>query len=190
MTDDTMTDQELVREARQDRDAFLGLYERYVDRVYGYHLVRTTKEQDAQDLTSETFLAALDSLDRYKPSFSFSAWLMGIAYHKLMGYYRVRSIALPMDRLERLSGSYPSPEQHFSKKSDLREVRAAFSRLTEDRADAISLRYFGGLSVAETAIVMNRSRGAVKMLVMRGLRELRDHLKVVLPQEVKNERLI
>jgi RNA polymerase sigma-70 factor (ECF subfamily) len=185
-----LTDRELVRKARQDRDAFLVLYERYVDRVYGYLLVRTNKDQDAQDLTSETFLAALDSLDRRQPVTRFSAWLMGIAYHKLVDYYRSRPSALPLDEFDHLLNPHPSPEKYFTRQSDIDEIYEALSCLTEDRADAISLRFFGELSVAETARAMDRSRAAVKMLVMRGLRELRGHLKVAFPQEVKNEEPI
>ena len=187
MNDAAITDQSLAVRARQDREAFIGLYRRYVKQVYSYHLVRTNNEQDAQDLTSETFLAALNSLANYRPSASFGAWLMGIAYHKLMDYYRNRSEPLPLDGIPDPPASEPSPEKQAASKSDLNSVHQALSHLTADRANAISLRYFGGLNVAETAQAMEKTPAAVKMLVMRGLQELRDHLNVVLPEEVNHE---
>lgn len=187
MNDETTTDEDLAVRARRDQDAFIVLYRRYVKRVYGYHLVRTNNEHDAQDLTSETFLAALLSLDHYRPSSSFSAWLMGIAYHKLMDHFRGQSPVLPLTQIQDPPALDPTPEKQLSHQSDIKAVHNALAHLTEDRASAISLRYFGGLNVAETARAMDKSRAAVKMLVMRGLRELRDHLDVVDFEEVNHE---
>lgn len=178
MNDATTTDQDLAVRARRDREAFIGLYQRHINRVYGYHLVRTNNDQDAQDLTSETFLAALNGLANYRPPASFGAWLMGIAYHKLMDYFRNRPDPLPLDGLPDPPASEPSLEKQAASKSDLNSVHQALSQLTEERANAISLRYFGGLNVAETAQAMEKTPAAVKMLVMRGLQELRDHLNV------------
>lgn len=178
MNEATITDEDLAVRARRDREAFLGLYQRHVNRVYRYHLVRTNNDQDAQDLTSETFLAALNGLANYRPPASFGAWLMGIAYHKLMDYFRNRPDPLPLDGLPDPPASEPSLEKQAASKSDLNSVHQALSQLTEERANAISLRYFGGLNVAETAQAMEKTPAAVKMLVMRGLQELRDHLNV------------
>lgn len=187
MNDATLTDQDLAVRARRDREAFIGLYQRHVNRVYGYHLVRTNNDQDAQDLTSETFLAALNGLANYRPPASFGAWLMGIAYHKLIDHYRSQSTALPLEAIPDPPAPDLSPEKQAARQSELSNVYKALSQLTEERANAISLRYFGGLNVAETARVMEKSPAAVKMLVMRGLQELRDHLNVVLPEEVNHE---
>ncbi len=187
MSDAVITDQDLAARARKEDDAFIELYQRHVQRVYGYHLVRTNNVQDAQDLTSETFLAALDSLANYQPTYSFGSWLMGIAYHKLMDNFRNHHSAISLEYIPDPPASEPSPEKQISRKSDLKKLHHALSHLTEDQANAISLRYFGELNVAETAKVMDKSKAAVKMLVMRGLRELRDHLSVTQTEEVNRE---
>lgn len=187
MNDATLTDQDLAVKARRDRSAFIGLYQRHVKRVYGYHLVRTNNDQDAQDLTSETFLAALNGIGSYRPRASFYAWLMGIAYHKLVDYYRKDSTVVSLDNLPDPPAPGPTLEKHAAHQSDLGVIRQAIQNLTPDRANAISLRYFGGLTVAETARVMEKTPAAVKMLVMRGLQDIRDHFNVVLPEEVNHE---
>ena len=56
--------------------------------------------------------------------------------------------------------------------------------LPEERADALSLRFFSDLSLAEVAQVMDKSEAAVKMLVYRGLQELRDRLGPVALEEL------
>jgi RNA polymerase sigma-70 factor (ECF subfamily) len=182
MNDVLLTDQDLALQARHDRNAFIGLYQRHVKRVYGYLLVRTNNDQEAQDLTSETFLAAMNNIANYRPKGSFYAWLMGIAYHKLIDFYRERSPEVSLDNLPDPPAPGLTLENHVARQSDLIIIRQAIQTLTPDRANAISLRYFGELNVAETARVMEKTPAAVKMLVMRGLQDIRDHYNVVLPE--------
>jgi hypothetical protein len=59
------TDAELVRLAQQDLRKFSDLYDRYVQRVYRYLLIRMGSVADAEDVTSQTFMAALENLHRY-----------------------------------------------------------------------------------------------------------------------------
>jgi len=172
----------LALQAKKDPCQFVALYQRHYRRVYVYHLARTGNEQDAQDLTSETFMAALDSLAAYRPEagnsheHSFAAWLFGIARHKLADFF---DNWVPQSSLEEvgerpLSTTEYLPEQAAVQRSDLTRLRQVLALLPEERADALSLRYFSELSLAEVAQVMDKSEAAVKMLVHRGLQELRD----------------
>lgn len=170
----------LAAQAKKDPCQFVALYQRHYRRVYVYHLARTGNEQDAQDLTSETFMAALDSISAYRPEVgnghehSFSAWLFGIAHHKLADFF---DKWVPQSSLEE-AGERPAveqlPEQAAVRRSDLIRLRQVLALLPDERADALSLRYFSELSLAEVAEVMGKSEAAVKMLVYRGLQELRD----------------
>ena len=170
----------LALQARKDPCQFLALYQRHYRRVYVYHLARTGNEQDAQDLTSETFMAALNSIAAYRPEdgnsheHSFAAWLFGIAHHKLADFF---DKWVPQSSLEEV-GEHPAgntpPEQAAVQRGDLNRLRQLLALLPEERADALSLRYFSELSLAEVAQVMGKSEAAVKMLVYRGLQELRD----------------
>ena len=181
------TDLVLALQAKKDPCQFVALYQRHYRRVYVYHLARTGNAQDAQDLTSETFMAALDSLPAYRPEakngreHSFAAWLFGIAHHKLADFF---DKWVPQSSLEEV-GEHPTgdtplasaeyaPEQAAVQRSDLTRLRQLLALLPEERADALSLRYFSELSLAEVAQVMGKSEAAVKMLVYRGLQELRD----------------
>ena len=172
----------LALQAKKDPCQFVALYQPHYRRVYVYHLARTGNEQDAQDLTSETFMAALDSLAAYRPEagnsheHSFAAWLFGIARHKLADFF---DNWVPQSSLEEvgerpLSTTEYLPEQAAVQRSDLTRLRQVLALLPEERADALSLRYFSELSLAEVAQVMDKSEAAVKMLVHRGLQELRD----------------
>ena len=73
----------LVAGAKQDPQAFAQLYDLYVQRVYRYLLSKVGNEQEAEDLTAQTFLSALQGLERYTHRGNFAAWLFSIARRKV-----------------------------------------------------------------------------------------------------------
>ena len=88
------SDAELLVAARSDASAFRELYERYADRVYGYHLRRSQDPHAAHDLTAETFAQAWLSRARFRDEARGSAgpWLFGIARHVLLVSVRRRRL--------------------------------------------------------------------------------------------------
>jgi len=86
----------LVRAAQTDAEAFAVLYDRYVQRLYHYCHHRTNNARDAEDLTAQTFLAALEGFPRYRQDGHFAAWLFAIARNKVMDYYR-RAPNVPLE---------------------------------------------------------------------------------------------
>ena len=171
-------DEALARQAGSNRAAFAELYQRYLDCVYRYHLARTGCSADADDLTAQTFLAALESVRDYQGRGSFAAWLFGIASHKAVDFFRQGRHELPLESAESLPTAAVSPEERLEERLHFRRVAQALHALPQDRAEAIVLRIYAGLSAAEAAQVMHRSEAAVKMLVHRGLGDLRQRLLV------------
>jgi RNA polymerase sigma-70 factor (ECF subfamily) len=107
----------LAREAAVNADAFAELYRRHVTRVYSYHAVHTGNVKDAEDLTSQTFMAALEGIRSFRGDAPFAAWLMGIASKKRYFYFRGRRPDVPIE----VALQIPSP--------DLPTDIAAMSRL-------------------------------------------------------------
>lgn len=182
-TPEQEADVDLAREARQDGLAFSELYRRHFRRVYGYHLLRTGNVDDAEDLTSQTFMAALEGIHRYDGRGSFAAWLMGIAHHKMAQHYRRKRSQEALETVETLPDLDHHPEDVAYQRGLVRQVGLALRRLTPERAEAFVLRTFGGLSAAETAGILGKSEGAVKMLVHRALLDLRQIMNVRLNVE-------
>ena len=85
----------LVRLAQTDAQAFGALYDRYVQRVYRYCYYRTNNPPDAEDLTAQIFLAALEGLPRYRQDGHFAAWLFSIARKKVADFHRRAPHASP-----------------------------------------------------------------------------------------------
>jgi RNA polymerase sigma-70 factor (ECF subfamily) len=175
---------QLAREAVANVNAFAELYRLHVMRVYRYHMAYTGNVKDAEDLTSQTFMAALESIRSFRGSGSFAAWVMGIASKKRLMYFRGRKPEFSLDA----ALHYPSPglptDKAATQRLELESVARALKQISPDRAEALILVYFGGLSNLETSRVLNKSEAAVKMLISRGLQDLRERTSLALEVEL------
>jgi len=163
---------------RNEREhPFTGVYQKNVERIYRYHLARTGSVEDAQDLTAETFHTALESFASYNPAQGCAAaWLTGIAQHKLVDHFRRSRHDDPNAQIEDQPDRAVSTEEASAQHLQMAQVSAALRKLPADRAEALSLHFFAGLSLSETGQVMRRGDEAVKKLIHRGLADLRRHL--------------
>jgi RNA polymerase sigma-70 factor, ECF subfamily len=171
-------DAALVQAAQKDISAFSPLYQRYVQQVYRYLLARVGNAPDAQDLTSQTFMAAMQGLKQYRGQQPFIAWLLGIARHKAADQFRQRRPDVELDVAELLPGSDDALEDQVGRRLEMEQIGRKLQAIAPDRAEALSLRLFAGLEVAEVARIMARNEAAVRMLVFRGLRDLQQQLNV------------
>lgn len=177
-TTSMLNDSTLVKKAKNDITQFSLLYEKYAIHVYRYLLVRVGNVHDAQDLTSQTFMAAMKGLKSYRRQSPFLAWLFGIARNKAADLLRQRSSVLELDEIDEAIDSRDDLDCLIDQQMAVEQVARKLQNLSPDRAEVLSLRLFGGLEVDEIARMMGRRESAVRMLILRGLRDLRDLLKV------------
>ena len=171
----------LTQDAIQDPQAFDALYRRYVDRVYAFHLVRTNSREEAEDLTSQTFLAALEGIAGYRRQSSFPVWLFSIARRKLIDHYR-RPVNMPLELVDETNTGLEEAVDH---RLQLQQVSSALSRIDRERGEALSLRIFGQLNTTEISHLLSKSEGAVRNLVYRALQDLRRYLEIEKEMEEK-----
>lgn len=166
-------------ELTHDADTFTVIYRQHADAVYAYIRARVAQDADAQDITAQTFVAALRAIKRFDPArSSIRTWLIGIARHKLADHWRKHPAKVGLDAVKQAANPGPSVDELVGLRLDMAAVRAALAQLPADRAEVIQLRLLGGLSTAETAKSMGRSEGAIKMLLLRALKDLRRLLGV------------
>jgi RNA polymerase sigma-70 factor (ECF subfamily) len=161
-----------VESSTPDRGAaFLSFYRDAVPEVYGYFLHRCRDAATAEDLTSETFLAAVRNLDEGRPAPLDVPWVIGVARHKLADHWRRRA------REDRLQDAL---EQEHEPKDDpwdvhLDQLRASevLTALGPHHRLALTLRYVDGLPVAEVADLLGRTPNATEALLVRARRAFR-----------------
>lgn len=175
----------LARRALTDAAAFAELYQRNVTRVYRYHMAHCGSVKDAEDLTSQTFVAALEGIRSFRGDGSFAAWLMGIASKKRLMYFRGSGSRheVPLEEAEHFPSTELSTDQSAIQRLQLDDISHALRQISADRADAIALSYFASLTNSEISQVMRKSEAAIKMLISRGLQDLRQRTSHALEVE-------
>ncbi len=154
------------------REAFGEVYETYVDRVYRFVYRKTRDRATAEDITSDVFLKALQAIDRYEDRGQpISAWLYSIARHAIIDHYRQRT-AENIDDLELSDGFYF--EERVARRVEVRRIGALIGELPPLQREALVLYFQSDLSQAEIATAMSKTRGAVQLLVHRGVTRLRE----------------
>jgi RNA polymerase sigma-70 factor (ECF subfamily) len=169
-------DLEAVRAAQADRHAFAALYRRYLDGVYSYAFYQLGDHHDAEDATERTFLAALRAIGSYRDEgASFRAWLFRIARNTVANAHRSRA-RRRTEPIDLTLTDPPAPEADpaglAERAEDARRVRAALAQLPDERRQVVVLRFADGLSAREIGQVLDRSEGAVRVLLHRALRDL------------------
>jgi RNA polymerase sigma-70 factor, ECF subfamily len=168
--DETST---LVAAARRDPAQFAALYDRYVEKIYHYLYGRVGSTVEAEDLTSQTFVAALEALPRYQDKGYFSTWLFAIARSKVMDHFRQRKHA-PLD--ENLAEN-PEILAHVSRSDEIRRLSGLVRALAEDERELIYLRYVADLSFAEMAALLGKGEEAVKKSLYRLLARMQGQME-------------
>lgn len=183
-----MQDEEsLVKQAIQgDQVAFSRLYEEYFDKIYRYIAVRIGDRIEAEDMTQQVFLKAVKSISSYKwKGVPFSAWLFRIAHNQVVDYLRKKKKQPATLFDESLIGGGSNPQLMAERNMDIEQLKKATEKLTKAQGEVISLRFAGGMSVAEVSKIMGRSEGAVKALQHSGIVALRKILSVGNNEEVQ-----
>ena len=156
-----------------DREAFATLYEQNVDRVFRYLRSRVRNHADAEDLTAEVFLRAMKALSGYRPQgVPFIAWLLRIAHNTSVNLTR-RQVRHGETELNESTPGRDDPEAQAVRRIVMGEVGKAMEGLTELQREVLVLRFGSDLSIADTAIAMNRSEDAVKFLQHSAVRAVR-----------------
>jgi len=152
-----------------DARSFDPFYEDALPRIYGYFVHRCGGSvATAEDLTQETFLAAVAELKREKRVVTPKAWIYGIARHKLLDYYRRLE---RQDRPLTLTADVEEPESETVVEDEQRErdgAVAALSTVAASQRAALVLCYVDGYSVPEAAQLLGKSVEAVESLLARG----------------------
>ncbi len=145
--------------------ALLALYDSALPEVYGYLVRRCDGSTVAEDLTAETFLAAVSAVQKGSVPSMTTAWLIGVARHKLVDHWRRR--AREERNLQAVADEPVADEDPWDAHLDAAVAHEVLGRLGAHHRSALTLRYLDGLSVPEVAEHLGRTVHAAEALLVR-----------------------
>jgi RNA polymerase sigma-70 factor (ECF subfamily) len=184
-----LEDSVLVERAKGDPTAFGLLYERHVRSIYAFAFSKVHDQSAAEDVTSQVFLQALRALPRYEDrGVPFRAWLFRITANVITDRLRAaRSAETPMPTApDDGSGASSAPFDPPDPRSEAdmvawehaEDFTQLIATLSPEQRTVVRLRFAENLPIAAIAREMARSEGAVKMLLMRALQNLRKRMQM------------
>jgi len=167
--------------AKADLDrAFEELYRTHLRDVYSYAYYKVGNQHDAEDLTEQAFLQAYRHFDRARRESDgrpLRPWLIRIAHNLASNYYRDRSRRpqTPLENADPIATKHDT-EDLVAGREELRQVMANLEALSDDRREALIMRFALGMDNREIARALGRSDGATKVLIHRAIKQLQEEM--------------
>ncbi|MDH5505899.1 MAG: sigma-70 family RNA polymerase sigma factor [Anaerolineae bacterium] len=168
-------DDTLAQAAVDSPQAFGELYRRYAVGVYRYLYGRTGNQADAEDLTAQVFIEALESLPRYRPRGQFAAWLYTIVRRRAVDRLRRQRPQFSLEWLDGHQTAADTPLGQVIHREDLQRLADLCSQLDKKKQELVHLRFAAGLSYAQIAQINGKSEAAVGMALHRLMKWFQDH---------------
>jgi RNA polymerase sigma-70 factor (ECF subfamily) len=171
-------DAELIIRAKDgELDAFGELYTRHIGPIYRYIRLRVSDEQIAEDLAEDVFLRAFKAIGTYKErGLPFSAFLFRITRNLLVDHYRTGDRESSLETADDMASLAPALDEVLIMQDRVHAIQKAFPSLPEDYQEVIRLRVLLTMPTPSVAALMDRSEGAVRVLLHRALTALRERV--------------
>lgn len=175
----------ILAAVRGDSEAVSNIYRKYVETVYKFVYYRVGNREEAEDLTSETFIRMMQSLHSFSFDSKFKTWLLGIAKHTVLDYFRKhyknRTLSLE-DFLNVDLGKSIAIEPVFDFDEDKEvksvkfeeRVREVLGKLPKHYRDVLELRFLKGYTIRETAEELGKTISNIKVLQYRALHKAQE----------------
>jgi RNA polymerase sigma-70 factor (ECF subfamily) len=160
--------------------AFEDFYRAHLRDVYSYAYYKVGNHHDAEDLTEQAFLQAYRHFDRAQRESDgrpLRPWVIRITHNLASNYYRDRSRRpqTPLDSTEPLASRHDTVAIAEGRE-ELRQVMANLEHLSDDRREALIMRFALGMDNREIARALGRSDGATKVLIHRAIKQLQEEM--------------
>jgi RNA polymerase sigma-70 factor (ECF subfamily) len=177
--DSTAAIRRLVERAQAgDRRALEELYLLHFDRIYSYLHMSVGNRHDAEDLTNQTFVKMLESIERFEwRKVPISAWLFRIAHNLAMDHFRASRRVQPEEELpESEFAAEHSAEEEAFQAIGRRSMLTMIENLSHDQQQVLTLKFVFNFGNSEVATILGKTEGAIKSLQHRALATLHRHL--------------
>ncbi len=173
----------IKRAKKNDQKAFNYLLDVFWDNVYGFQLKRTQNENDAEDITIQTFSRAFDKIETFNDAYKFNTWLITISKNIHIDLLRKEKNSISQviskddrDAFQVLDES-PSPEDKLITEQHLAKLLRDIKKLKPHYQEVINLRYFQELSYKEISAELKEPMNNVKVKLLRAKKLLAEIIR-------------
>jgi RNA polymerase sigma-70 factor (ECF subfamily) len=163
----------IIKAKNNDQLAFNFLLDTFWNDVYAFQLKRTQNENDAEDITIQTFSKAFDKIDTYDPNYNFKTWLITISKNLHIDLVRKQKKTIRntskdnQDNFIDIIDDSPTPEDKIITDQNLAKLLRDIKKLKPHYQQIINLRYFQELSYKEICEELNEPMNNVKVKLLR-----------------------
>jgi RNA polymerase sigma-70 factor (ECF subfamily) len=160
-----------------DRGALEELYLIHFDRIYSYLHMSVGNRHDAEDLTNQTFVRMIESIDRFEwRQAPLSAWLFRIAHNLAMDHFRAGRRWQPEEEPPEPEDSQQSADEEALHSIGRQSMLEMIEGLSEEQQQVLMLKFVFNFGNGEVAAILGKSEGAIKSLQHRALASLQRQL--------------
>ncbi len=172
-------EQEIIEQCKKGNlKEFEKLYDSYFKKIYRFIYYRTGHKETAEDITSQTFIKALEKIQGFDLGRgTFSAWIYCIARNKVIDHYRTRKSELDISGVWGL-GKDPNPD--IEARDRLREAENYLKKIKKDQREIVLMRVWDGLSYKEIAEITGKNEANCKMIFSRTIGKLKEEIVLLL----------
>lgn len=176
-----LPENEIVSRVQNGETQFFGaLYELYLKKIFVFIYYKTHHRETAQDLTSQTFMKALEKISTFDSGRGrFNSWIYGIARNSVTDHFRSFHFAKNIEDVWDLTTG-EDVVRDVSNKIQLEEIRVGLQKLSPQQREIIILRVWQGLKFSEISEILGKSEAACKMEFSRGIKNLEKEVILVL----------
>jgi len=167
-------EQAIKKAKERNQIAFNYLLDTFWNDVYGFQLKRTENENDAEDITIQTFSKAFDKIDSYNEKYKFKTWLLTISKNIHIDFLRMKKTTISNNtldnddnRVKSIIDESPSPEDKIITEQNLTKLLHDIKKLKPHYQEVINLRYFQELSYQEIASTLDEPMSNIKVKLLR-----------------------
>jgi RNA polymerase sigma-70 factor (ECF subfamily) len=157
---------------------FAKLYDDHVDKIYRFIYLKVESQQAAEDLTSQVFTKGWARFRVGEDIKNPSAYLYQIARTEISNHYRYKSKyqTVSLEKIELAEGNIGLEDKH-KQDSDIEQVKKVLKKLDEDEQNVLIMRYLDEQPIATIALALEKSEGAVRVMLHRALKEVKEAIK-------------
>lgn len=180
----------LVKRAKDEAVAFKEIYEYYSERIFKYCLNRLPTTENAEDVTSIVFIAAIKAIKKFDTSknIRFGSWLYRTANNKISDYYRKNSRIDPYNEEFEPESKDDLPEEQLEKEVRQKQVISVLALLNPRYQEVLSLSFFEDMKVKDIAELLSEDPKKISVVLFRAQKSFRIKFKKTYPEsEIFNQ---